>query len=185
MADQVLYSGIACIVDLIVKEGLINLDLADVRTVLTGMGAAMMGTGEASGDRRAIVAAEEAITNPLLDEVSLRGAKGLLLSIIGGRDLTLYEVDEAASRVRQEVDPDANIIVGATFDENTGRPRSRFDRRLGHGANGSPVWSYAASRTTDRSPAVTGLAATGPATLWPRQPTTPSGPTARHRTPRT
>jgi len=118
LADQVLYSGIACIVDLIVKEGLINLDFADVRTVLSGMGTAMMGTGEASGDRRAVVAAEEAVHNPLLDEMSLRGAKGLLVSIIGGRDLTLYEVDEAASRVRQEVDPEANIIVGATFDDS-------------------------------------------------------------------
>ncbi len=120
LADQVLYSGIACIVDLIVKEGLINLDLADVRTVLSGMGTAMMGTGEASGERRAILAAEEAIANPLLDDVSLRGARGLLLSIIGGGNLTLYEVDEAATRVRQEVDPDANIIVGATFDESLG-----------------------------------------------------------------
>ncbi len=120
LADQVLYSGIACIVDLIVKEGLINLDFADVRTIMSGMGTAMMGTGEASGERRAVTAAEEAIANPLLDDVSLRGAKGLLLSIIGGRDLTLYDVDEAASRVRQEVDPEANIIVGATFDESLG-----------------------------------------------------------------
>ncbi|MCL4765180.1 MAG: cell division protein FtsZ [Hyphomicrobiaceae bacterium] len=120
LADQVLYSGIACIVDLIVKEGLINLDFADVRTIMSGMGTAMMGTGEATGEQRAIAAAEEAIANPLLDDISLRGAKGLLLSIIGGRDLTLYEVDEAASRVRQEVDPDANIIVGATFDESLG-----------------------------------------------------------------
>lgn len=120
LADQVLYSGIACIVDLIVKEGLINLDLADVRAVLAGMGTAMMGTGEASGERRAVVAAEEAISNPLIDDVTLKGAKGLLLSIIGGRDMTLFEVDEAASRVRQEVDPDANIIVGATFDESLG-----------------------------------------------------------------
>ena len=120
LADQVLYSGIACIVDLIVKEGLINLDLADVKTVLSGMGSAMMGTGEASGEDRARMAAEEAIHNPLLDDVSLRGAKGLLVSIIGGHDLTLYEVDAAASRVREEVDPDANIIVGATFDETLG-----------------------------------------------------------------
>ncbi|MFM9943429.1 MAG: cell division protein FtsZ [Hyphomicrobiaceae bacterium] len=120
LADQVLYSGIACIVDLIVKEGLINLDFADVRTVMSDMGSAMMGTGEANGERRAIRAAEEAIANPLLDEVSLKGAKGLLLSIIGGRDMTLYEVDEAASRVRQEVDPEANIIVGATFDDSMG-----------------------------------------------------------------
>src|SRR5262249_27733731 len=120
LADQVLYSGIACIVDLIVKEGLINLDLADVKAVLGGMGAAMMGTGEASGEQRAIVASEEAIVNPLLDDTSLKGAKSLLLSITGGRDLTLWEVDEAANRVRQEVDPDANIIVGATFDEALG-----------------------------------------------------------------
>ncbi len=120
LADQVLYSGIACIVDLIVKEGLINLDFADVRTVMSGMGSAMMGTGEASGERRAIRAAEEAIANPLLDEISLKGAKGLLLSIIGGHGMTLFEVDEAASRVRQEVDPEANIIVGATFDDSMG-----------------------------------------------------------------
>lgn len=120
LADQVLYSGVACIVDLIVKEGLINLDFADVRTIMSGMGTAMMGTGEASGERRAIMAAEEAIANPLLDDITLKGAKGLLLSITGGRDLTLYEVDEAASRVRQEVDPEANIIVGATFDESLG-----------------------------------------------------------------
>ncbi|MFN0217977.1 MAG: cell division protein FtsZ [Hyphomicrobium sp.] len=120
LADQVLYSGVACIVELVLKEGLINLDFADVKTVMSGMGTAMMGTGEATGDRRAILAAEEAIANPLLDDVTLKGAKGLLLSISGGRDLTLYEVDEAASRVRQEVDPDANIIVGATFDDNLG-----------------------------------------------------------------
>jgi cell division protein FtsZ len=120
LADQVLYSGVACIVDLIVKEGLINLDLADVKTVLGGMGTAMMGTGEASGEQRAIVAAEEAIVNPLLDDVTLKGAKSLLLSITGGRNLTLWEVDEAANRVRQEVDPDANIIVGATFDDGLG-----------------------------------------------------------------
>ncbi len=117
LADQVLYSGIACIVDLIVKEGLINLDLADVKTVLSGMGTAMMGTGEASGEHRAIIAAEEAVVNPLLDEVTLKGAKSLLLSITGGPDLTLWEVDEVANRVRQEVDPEANIIVGATFDQ--------------------------------------------------------------------
>jgi hypothetical protein len=118
VADQVLYSGIACLVDLIVEEGLINLDLADVKAVLSGMGAAMMGTGEASGEQRAIAAAEEAIVNPLLDDVRLKGARSLLLSITGGRDLTLWEVDEAANRVRQEVDPEANIIVGATLDES-------------------------------------------------------------------
>jgi len=120
LADQVLYSGIACVVDLIVKEGLINLDFADVRTIMSGMGTAMMGTGEAAGDKRAVIAAEEAISNPLLDDISLRGAKGLLLSITGGRDLKLYEVDEAAQRVRQEIDGEANIIVGATFDDTLG-----------------------------------------------------------------
>ncbi len=116
MADQVLYSGVACITDLMVREGLINLDFADVRAIMRDMGKAMMGTGEATGERRAILAAEAAIANPLLDEVSMKGAKGLLISITGGNDLTLYEVDEAASRIRQEVDEDANIILGATFD---------------------------------------------------------------------
>jgi cell division protein FtsZ len=117
MADQVLYSGVACITDLMVKEGLINLDFADVRSIMSEMGKAMMGTGEASGERRAVLAAEAAIANPLLDEVSMKGARGLLISITGGNDLTLYEVDEAASRIRQEVDEEANIILGATFDE--------------------------------------------------------------------
>jgi len=117
MADQVLYSGVASITDLMVKQGLVNLDFADVRSIMREMGKAMMGTGEASGDQRAIHAAEAAIANPLLDEVSMKGAKGLLISITGGADMTLYEVDEAASRIRQEVDEDANIILGATFDE--------------------------------------------------------------------
>jgi cell division protein FtsZ len=118
MADQVLYSGVACITDLMVKEGLINLDFADVRTVMREMGKAMMGTGEASGDDRALRAAENAINNPLLDETTMRGAKGLLISITGGRDLKLHEVDEAATRIRGEVDEQANIILGATFDES-------------------------------------------------------------------
>jgi cell division protein FtsZ len=118
MADQVLYSGVACITDLMVKEGLINLDFADVRSVMREMGKAMMGTGEASGERRAIQAAEAAIANPLLDETSMKGARGLLISITGGKDLTLFEVDEAATRIREEVDPDANIILGATFEES-------------------------------------------------------------------
>jgi cell division protein FtsZ len=117
MADQVLYSGVACITDLMVKEGLINLDFADVRAVMREMGKAMMGTGEASGEKRALTAAEAAISNPLIDDSSMKGAKGLLISITGGKDLTLYEVDEAATRIREEVDQDANIIVGATFDE--------------------------------------------------------------------
>ena len=118
MADEVLYSGVACITDLMVKDGLINLDFADVRSVMREMGKAMMGTGEASGDKRAIEAAEKAIANPLLDDVNMRGARGLLISITGGRDMTLFEVDEAASRVREEVEADANIIFGATFDES-------------------------------------------------------------------
>ncbi len=117
LADQVLYSGVACITDLMVKEGLINLDFADVRSVMREMGKAMMGTGEAEGDKRALTAAEAAIANPLIDDASMKGARGLLISITGGRDLTLYEVDEAATRIREEVDHDANIIVGATFDE--------------------------------------------------------------------
>ncbi len=120
LADQVLKSGISCVVDLIVNEGLINLDFADVRTIMSGMGTAMMGTGEAAGDKRAVLAAEEAISNPLLDDISLRGARGLLVSITGSHDLKLYEVDEAATRVRQEVDGEANIIVGATFDDTLG-----------------------------------------------------------------
>jgi cell division protein FtsZ len=118
MADQVLYSGVASITELMTKEGLINLDFADVRAIMSEMGRAMMGTGEASGEKRAIEAAEAAISNPLLDDVSMRGARGLLISITGGPDLTLYEVDEAATRIREEVDPEANIILGATFDES-------------------------------------------------------------------
>jgi cell division protein FtsZ len=117
MADQVLYSGVACITDLMVKEGLINLDFADVRAVMREMGKAMMGTGEASGEKRALTAAEAAIANPLIDDSSMKGARGLLISITGGKDLTLFEVDEAATRIREEVDQDANIIVGATFDD--------------------------------------------------------------------
>ena len=118
MADQVLYSGVACITDLMVKEGLINLDFADVRAVMREMGKAMMGTGEATGEKRALTAAEAAIANPLIDDSSMKGARGLLISITGGKDLTLFEVDEAATRIREEVDQDANIIVGATFDES-------------------------------------------------------------------
>src|SRR3974390_565787 len=118
LADQVLYSGVACITDLMVKEGLINLDFADVRTVMREMGKAMMGTGEASGEKRALRSAEAAICNPLIDDVSMRGARGVLISITGGKDLNLYEVDEAATRIPQEGDPDANIIVGATFAES-------------------------------------------------------------------
>jgi cell division protein FtsZ len=115
MADDVLHSGVRGITDLMVMPGLINLDFADVRTVMNEMGKAMMGTGEAEGENRAIAAAEAAISNPLLDDVSMKGAQGVLINITGGMDLTLFEVDEAANRIRQEVDPDANIIVGSTF----------------------------------------------------------------------
>ncbi|KEG20203.1 cell division protein ftsZ [Bartonella bacilliformis Peru38] len=118
MADQVLYSGVASITDLMIKEGLINLDFADVRSVMHEMGRAMMGTGEASGEGRALAAAEAAIANPLLDETSMCGARGLLISITGGRDMTLFEVDEAANRIREEVDADANVIFGAIDDES-------------------------------------------------------------------
>ena len=117
LADRVLYSGVGAITDLIVKEGLINLDFADVKSVMRDMGRAMMGTGEAWGEGRAMRAADAAISNPLLDEASIKGAKGILISICGGSDMTLFEVDEAASRVRQEVSDETEIIVGAIFDQ--------------------------------------------------------------------
>ena len=116
MADEVLNSGVRGITDLMVVPGIINLDFADVRTVMAEMGKAMMGTGEATGERRAVEAAESAISNPLLDDVSLKGAKGVLINITGGSDLTLYEVDEAASLIRAQVDPNANIIVGSALN---------------------------------------------------------------------
>ncbi|WP_138470800.1 cell division protein FtsZ [Poseidonocella sp. HB161398] len=117
LADNVLYQGVKGISDLMVRPGLINLDFADVRSVMDEMGKAMMGTGEANGEDRAIQAAEKAIANPLLDEISLKGAKGVLINITGGSDMTLFELDEAANRIREEVDPDANIIVGSTMDD--------------------------------------------------------------------
>jgi cell division protein FtsZ len=116
MADDVLYQGVKGVTDLMVRPGLINLDFADVRAVMDEMGKAMMGTGESTGEDRAVQAAEKAIANPLLDEISLRGARGVLINITGGHDLTLFELDEAANRIREEVDPDANIIVGSTLD---------------------------------------------------------------------
>ncbi|WP_108859455.1 cell division protein FtsZ [Ruegeria sp. Alg231-54] len=116
MADDVLYQGVKGVTDLMVRPGLINLDFADVRAVMDEMGKAMMGTGEATGEDRAVQAAEKAIANPLLDEISLKGAKGVLINITGSHDLTLFELDEAANRIREEVDPEANIIVGSTLD---------------------------------------------------------------------
>ncbi len=118
LADNVLHMGVRGVTDLMVMPGLINLDFADIRTVMSEMGKAMMGTGEADGERRAVEAAEAAISNPLLDEVSMKGARGVLINITGGMDMTLFEVDEAANRVREEVDPEANIIVGSTMDES-------------------------------------------------------------------
>src|SRR6202000_2482931 len=115
---DVLHAGVRGVTDLMVMPGLINLDFADIRAVMAEMGKAMMGTGEASGERRAIEAAEAAISNPLLDEVSLKGARAALINITGGMDITLFEVDEAANRIREEVDPDANIIVGSAFSES-------------------------------------------------------------------
>ncbi len=116
MADDVLYQGVKGVTDLMVRPGLINLDFADVRSVMDEMGKAMMGTGESTGEDRAVQAAEKAIANPLLDEISLNGAKGVLINITGGYDLTLFELDEAANIIREKVDPDANIIVGSTLD---------------------------------------------------------------------
>jgi cell division protein FtsZ len=116
MADDVLYQGVKGVTDLMVRPGLINLDFADVRAVMDEMGKAMMGTGEATGEDRAVQAAEKAIANPLLDEISLNGAKGVLINITGGHDLTLFELDEAANIIREKVDQDANIIVGSTLD---------------------------------------------------------------------
>ncbi|MEM7071575.1 MAG: cell division protein FtsZ, partial [Pseudomonadota bacterium] len=118
MADEVLHSGVRGVTDLMVVPGHINLDFADIRTVMGEMGKAMMGTGEATGERRAIEAAEAAISNPLLDDVSVSGARGVLINVTGGHDITLFEVDEAANRIREEVDPDANIYFGSTFEES-------------------------------------------------------------------
>jgi cell division GTPase FtsZ len=117
MADDVLYAGVRGVTDLMVQPGLINLDFSDVKTVMSEMGKAMMGTGEAAGEGRAIAAAEAAIANPLIDDVSLKGARGLIINITGGKDITLYEVDEAANRIKQEVDESANIIYGTTCDD--------------------------------------------------------------------
>lgn len=118
MADGVLQSGVRGVTDLMVRPGLINLDFADIRTAMSEMGKAMMGTGEASGDKRALQAAEAAISNPLLDDISMKGARGVIINVTGGYDMTLFEVDEACNRIRDEVDPNANIIFGAALDEN-------------------------------------------------------------------
>ena len=199
MADQVLYSGVACITDLMVKEGLINLDFADVRAVMREMGKAMMGTGEAAGEKRALTAAEAAIANPLIDDASMKGAKGLLISITGGRDLTLYEVDEAATRIREEVDQDANIIVGATFDEGlegiirVSVVATGIDQRLRAAAAGRRRRNRASprsrsgcapTRAAGASPSGSSGSGRRPSLPRPRQPPTPASSTRRSNRPR-
>jgi len=150
MADRVLYAGVACVTDLIVKEGLINLDFADVRAVMREKGKAMMGLGEASGEKRVLAAAEAAISNPLIEDPSIKRASGLLISITGGKDMTLFEVDEAATRIREEADPDANIIVGAIFDESLEgivRVSVVATGIDGTGAAPDPIWRMRPPRT--------------------------------------
>ncbi|PYE37391.1 cell division protein FtsZ [Rhizobium sp. PP-F2F-G38] len=186
MADQVLYSGVACITDLMVKEGLINLDFADVRSVMREMGRAMMGTGEASGDGRAMAAAEAAIANPLLDETSMKGAQGLLISITGGRDMTLFEVDEAATRIREEVDPDANIILGATFDEELeGMIRvsvvaTGIDRTAAEVADRTSSFRPVASKPRPAAPAAAPALQAQPAPVMQQAAPQPQAPQADH-----
>ena len=190
MADQVLYSGVACITDLMVKEGLINLDFADVRAVMREMGKAMMGTGEASGDKRALTAAEAAIANPLIDDSSMKGARGLLISITGGKDLTLFEVDEAATRIREEVDQDANIIVGATFDESldgiirvsvvaTGIEQALISRNTA--ASSAPATNAVATTPENRLADLTARLRADNARLAERAQKLEAAPTAPHR----
>jgi cell division protein FtsZ len=150
MADDVLHCGVRGVTDLMVMPGLINLDFADIRTVMSEMGKAMMGTGEAEGERRSVDAAEAAISNPLLEDVSMKGARGVLINITGGADMTLFEVDEAANRIREEVDPEANIIFGSTFDESlNGKMRisvvaTGIDAEIGREAR--PALSLVSSR---------------------------------------
>jgi cell division protein FtsZ len=162
MADDVLYQGVKGVTDLMVRPGLINLDFADVRSVMDEMGKAMMGTGEARGDTRAIDAAEKAIANPLLDEVSLKGARGVLINITGGYDLTLFELDEAANRIRAEVDPDANIIVGSTLD-----PEMEGAMRVSVVATGIDAAAVAQTTATPMAPAA---AAPRPVAMRPAEP---------------
>ncbi|MDG3042287.1 cell division protein FtsZ [Roseicyclus marinus] len=168
MADDVLYQGVKGVTDLMVRPGLINLDFADVRAVMNEMGKAMMGTGEAEGDSRALQAAEKAIANPLLDEISLKGARGVLINVTGGYDLTLFELDEAANRIREEVDPDANIIVGSTLD-----PDMEGKMRVSVVATGidvgeaqvqmAPARSFAAAAVASRAAPAPAPAAEAPA----------------------
>lgn len=152
MADEVLHSGVRGVTDLMVMPGLINLDFADIRTVMQEMGKAMMGTGDAEGERRAVQASEAAISNPLLDDVSMKGARGVLVNITGGMDMTLYEVDEATNRIKEEVDPDANIIFGSTFNqEMDGKIRvSVVATGIEQAAAAAPVRTIGSSLTDGR-----------------------------------
>ena len=160
MADDVLYSGVRGVTDLMVMPGLINLDFADIRTIMMEMGKAMMGTGEAEGDKRSLDSAEAAISNPLLDDVTMKGAKAVLINITGGPDMTLFEVDEAANRIRDEVDPDANIIFGSTFDDKlegsmrvsvvaTGIESEGIARRIDGHARATGTTGYPPARVTE------------------------------------
>src|SRR5688572_12278968 len=159
MADEVLQQGVRGITDLMVMPGLINLDFADVRSVMGEMGKAMMGTGEAVGDNRAIEAAEKAISNPLLDGVSMKGAKGVIISITGGEDMRLMEVDEAASHIKELVDPDANIIWGSAFNNDLGGKlrvsvvATGIESESVVQAQPGKVFTFPASRTTTAAPA--------------------------------
>jgi cell division protein FtsZ len=184
MADDVLHSGVRGVTDLMVMPGLINLDFADIRAVMGEMGKAMMGTGEAEGDRRAIDAAEAAISNPLLEDVSMKGARGVLINITGGPDMTLFEVDEAANRIREEVDPEANIIFGSTFDEALeGRMRISVVATGIDVANAvmpRPIVSLVSDRDREpATPAFAGSAPSAPAAAMPAVAAleTPSEPT--------
>jgi cell division protein FtsZ len=159
MADEVLQQGVRGITDLMVMPGLINLDFADVRSVMSEMGKAMMGTGEADGDNRAIEAAEKAISNPLLDGVSMKGAKGVIISITGGEDMRLMEVDEAASHIKELVDPDANIIWGSAFNNDLGGKirvsvvATGIDAEAGAQPQPAKVFTFPAKTTTVVRPA--------------------------------
>lgn len=179
MADGVLRSGVQGVTDLMVRPGLVNLDFADIRTAMLEMGKAMMGTGEASGDKRAIEAAESAINNPLLDDISMKGAHGVIINVTGGSDMTLFEADEACNRIRDEVDANANIIFGATFDDNLeGRMRvsivatgiekeAEMQRMGGHGAQGGQKPASAMQRAVPNATQPQGEQAPAEATAAP------------------
>ncbi|MFC2968654.1 cell division protein FtsZ [Acidimangrovimonas pyrenivorans] len=174
MADDVLYQGVKGVTDLMVRPGLINLDFADVRAVMDEMGKAMMGTGEATGENRAVDAAEKAIANPLLDEISLNGAKGVLINITGGYDLTLFELDEAANIIREKVDPDANIIVGSTLDTDMEGVLRVSVVATGIDATASGEMPAPRRRLAEPLPIAEAPAAEAPAAAAPAQPVEPA-----------